>query len=494
MKHLLAIDQGTTSSRAIIFDEAGTLVASAQREFRQYFPQPGWVEHDAEEIWETQAATIVEVLAKTGLRPADLAAVGITNQRETTLVWDRRTGRPIARAIVWQDRRTAGFCQQLHEAEHEALIAEKTGLVLDAYFSASKLRWLLDHVPDARARATRGELAFGTIDSWLVWKLTGGKLHITDASNASRTMLVNLATGDWDDDLLALFDVPRALLPEIRDSSEVYAKASEVVPGVPIAGMAGDQQAALFGQACLQPGMAKNTYGTGCFMLLQTGAERVRSRQRLLSTIAWRLGGRIEYALEGSVFVAGAAVQYLRDGLGLIRSAAEIEKLATSVPDNGGVYFVPAFVGLGAPYWDPHARGAILGLTRGTGPAHIARAVVEAIAHQVTDVLDAMQADTGLRIKELRVDGGAAVNDLLMQFQANLLDCPVVRPRTVETTALGAACLAGLGVGLYRTPAEIAAHWSEERRFVPAMDSSCRAAHRESWRRAVERARSWVVA
>ena len=494
MKHLLAIDQGTTSSRAIIFDEAGTLVASAQREFRQYFPQPGWVEHDAEEIWETQAATIVEVLAKTGLRPADLAAVGITNQRETTLVWDRRTGRPIAPAIVWQDRRTAGFCDELRTAGHESLITDKTGLVLDAYFSASKLRWLLDHVPDARTRATRGELAFGTIDSWLVWKLTGGKLHITDASNASRTMLVNLATGDWDDDLLALFDVPRALLPEIRDSSEVYAKASEVVPGVPIAGMAGDQQAALFGQACLQPGMAKNTYGTGCFMLLQTGAERVRSRQRLLSTIAWRLGGRIEYALEGSVFVAGAAVQYLRDGLGLIRSAAEIEKLATSVPDNGGVYFVPAFVGLGAPYWDPHARGAILGLTRGTGPAHIARAVVEAIAHQVTDVLDAMQADTGLRIKELRVDGGAAVNDLLMQFQANLLDCPVVRPRTVETTALGAACLAGLGVGLYRTPAEIAAHWSEERRFVPAMDSSCRAAHRESWRRAVERARSWVVA
>lgn len=494
MKHLLAIDQGTTSSRAIVFDESGALIASAQREFRQSFPQPGWVEHDAEEIWTTQAATIVDVLAKAGLRSSDLAAVGITNQRETTLVWDRRTGQPIAPAIVWQDRRTAGFCEQLQAAGHAALIAEKTGLVIDAYFSASKLRWLLDHVPGARARAERGELAFGTIDSWLVWKLTGGKHHLTDATNASRTMLSNIATGNWDDELLALFGVPRSLLPEIRDSSEVYANASEVIPGVPIAGIAGDQHAALFGQACLQPGMAKNTYGTGCFMLMQTGAERVRSRQRLLSTIAWKLKGKIEYALEGSVFIAGAAVQYLRDGLGLIRHASEIEKLATSVPDNGGVYFVPAFVGLGAPYWDPHARGAILGITRGTGPAHIARAAVEAIAHQVTDVLDAMQADTGLRLKELRVDGGAAVNDLMMQFQANLLDCPVVRPRTVETTALGAAYLAGLGVGLYRTREEIAARWAEEKRFIPSMDPTCRASHRDGWHRAVERSRAWVSA
>lgn len=493
MRYLLAIDQGTTSSRTIVLDETGTPVATAQREFRQYFPQPGWVEHDADEIWETQAATITEALVRANLRPADIAAIGITNQRETTVVWDRSTGRPIAPAIVWQDRRTAAFCEELRAAGHDHVIAEKTGLVIDAYFSASKLRWLLDHVPGARTRAGRGELAFGTIDSWLVWKLTGGKVHITDASNASRTMLANLATGDWDDDLLELFDVPRALLPEIRDSSEVYASATEVVPGVPLAGIAGDQQAALFGQGCLQPGMAKNTYGTGCFMLMHTGTERVRSHQRLLATIAWRLNGRLEYALEGSVFVAGAAVQYLRDGLGLIRHASEIEALATSVPDNGGVYFVPAFVGLGAPYWDPHARGTILGLTRGSGPAHICRAAVEAIAHQVTDVLDAMQADTGLRLKELRVDGGAAVNNLLMQFQADLLDCPVVRPRTVETTALGAACLAGLAVGLYASPAEIAARWAEERRFAPAMAGPTRITHRTNWSRAVERSRGWAA-
>ena len=493
MKYILAIDQGTTSSRSIVFDEAGVPVASAQREIRQHFPQPGWVEHDAEEIWRTQSATIIEALAKANLQARDLAAIGISNQRETTVVWDRRTGRPIAPAIVWQDRRTAAFCEQLHADGHAALIAEKTGLVIDAYFSGSKLRWLLDHVPGAHARAISGELAFGTIDSWLVWKLTGGKCHLTDASNASRTMLFNLATGDWDDELLALFGVPRAVLPQIRDSSEVYATASEIVPGVPIAGMAGDQQAALFGQGCIQPGMAKNTFGTGCFMLMHTGAERVRSRQRLISTVAWRIGGRLEYALEGSVFVAGAVVQYLRDGLGLIRHASEIEKLATSVPDNGGVYFIPAFVGLGAPYWDPHARGAILGLTRGTSAAHIARAAVEAIAHQVTDVLDAMQADTGLRLKELRVDGGAAVNNLLMQFQADLLDCPVVRPRSVETSALGAAFLAGLAVGLYRSPEEIAARWKEERRFFPAMTAAARAYHRENWCRAVGRSRGWAT-
>ena len=494
MSFLLAIDQGTTSSRTIIFDEAGAPVASAQREFRQHFPQPGWVEHDAEEIWETQAATVTDALARANLRPADIAAIGITNQREATVVWDRRTGKPIARAIVWQDRRTTAYCDQLRAAGHDAMIAEKTGLVIDAYFSASKLRWLLDHVPGARARAIRGELAFGTIDSWLVWKLTGGKLHVTDASNASRTMLVNLTTGDWDGDLLALFDVPRSLLPEIRNSSEVYARATEIAPGVRIAGIAGDQQAALFGQGCLQPGMAKNTYGTGCFMLMHTGAERVRSQRRLLTTIAWRLGGRLEYALEGSVFSAGAAVQYLRDGLGLIRHASEIETLANSVADNGGVYFVPAFVGLGAPYWDPRARGTIIGLTRGTGPAHICLAAIEAIAHQVTDVLHAMQADTGLTLKELRVDGGAAVNNLLMQFQADLLECPVVRPRTVETTALGAAHLAGLAVGLYNSPAEIAACRAEARRFVPAMEPAARTVHRTHWSRAVERSRAWAAA
>jgi glycerol kinase len=493
MKHLLAIDQGTTSSRAIVFDETGTPVASAQREIRQHYPRPGWVEHDPDEIWETQAATILAALAQAGLRAADLAAVGITNQRETTLVWDRRTGRPVAPAIVWQDRRTAAYCAELRAAGHEDLVAERTGLVLDAYFSAGKLRWLLDHVPGAREHAERGELAFGTIDSWLVWKLTGGRHHLTDASNASRTMLMNLATGDWDEELCALFAIPRSLLPEIRDSSEVYATASEIVPGVPIAGIAGDQQAALFGQACLHPGMAKNTYGTGCFMLLHTGGERIRSRQRLLTTIAWRIGGRLEYALEGSVFVAGAAVQYLRDALGLIRHAAEIEKLAMSVPDNGGVYFVPALAGLGAPHWDPHARGTILGLTRGTGAAHIARATLEAIAHQVTDVLEVMQADTGLRLKELRVDGGAAVNDFLMQFQADLLDCPVVRPRTVETTAYGAACLAGLAVGLHQSPAGLGACWSEERRFIPGLGATARAAHRRDWSRAAERARAWAT-
>jgi len=493
MKYLLAIDQGTTNSRTIVFDGTGAPVASAQREIRQRFPQPGWVEHDAEEIWETQAATIRDALAQAGRPARDVAALGITNQRETTVVWDRRTGRPIAPAIGWQDRRTAAFCEALRAAGHEALIAEKTGLVIDAYFSASKLCWLLDNVPGARARAARGELAFGTIDTWLVWQLTGGRLHITDASNASRTMLVNLATGEWDEELLALFDVPRVLLPAIRDSSEVYGTASEVVPGVPIAGIAGDQQAALFGQACLQPGMAKNTYGTGCFMLMHTGAERVRSRQRLLNTIAWRIAGRLDYALEGSVFIAGAAVQYLRDALGLIRHASEIEQLATAAPDNGGVYFVPAFAGLGAPYWDPAARGALLGLTRGTGAAHIARAALEAIAHQVSDVLCAMEADTGLRVKELRVDGGAAVNHLLMQFQADLLDCPVVRPRTVETTALGAACLAGLAVGLYRTSADVGARWVGERRFVPAMTAAARQAHRQGWSRAVERARAWVT-
>lgn len=494
MKYLLAIDQGTSSSRSIIFDSLGTPIASAQREFPQYFPQPGWVEHDPEEIWQSLAATITEVLAKARLRPSDLAAIGITNQRETTLIWDRKTGRPIAPAIVWQDRRTAGDCDRLRDAGHADFVARKTGLVIDAYFSASKIRWLLDHVPGASARAEAGELAFGTIDSWLVWKLTGGTTHVTDASNASRTMLVDIASGRWDSELLKLFSVPRALLPEIRNSSEVYATATEVVPGVVIAGIAGDQQAALFGQACLQPGMAKNTYGTGCFMLMHTGTERVYSQQRLLSTIAWQIDGRIEYALEGSVFVAGAVVQYLRDALGLIRNASEIESLARSVPDNGGVYFVPAFVGLGAPYWDPDARGTLLGLTRGTGAGHVARAAIEAIAHQVTDVLRAMEADTGIHLKELRVDGGAAANDLLMQFQADLLNCPVVRPSTVETTALGAACLAGLAVGVFREPAEIAARWREEKRFVPKMEPATRDAYRRNWQRAIERARAWNVA
>jgi glycerol kinase len=491
VKPLLALDQGTTSSRAIVFDETGAIVASAQREFRQSFPQPGWVEHDAEEIWATQAATIREVLAKTGLAPAALAAVGITNQRETTVLWHRGSGVPVAPAIVWQDRRTSGFCAALIAAGHGPMIQEKTGLVIDAYFSASKLRWLLDQVPGARAQAEAGDLAFGTIDTWLVWKLTGGRLHLTDPSNASRTMLFNLQTGTWDDELLALFGIPRAVLPEIRASSEVYATASEVIPGVPIAGIAGDQQAALFGQACTQPGMVKNTYGTGCFMLMQTGAKPMRSRHRLLSTVAWRIGGHTEYALEGSVFIAGAVVQYLRDSLGLIRTSAEVETLAASVPDSGGVYFVPAFVGLGAPHWDQRARGAILGLTRGSNAGHIARAALEAIAFQVADVLRAMEADTGLALKELRVDGGAVRNDLLMQFQADLLGCPVVRPRVTETTALGAACLAGLAVGVFSSPAQIADQWAEDRRFVAGDAATGSALRYRGWHKAVARVGQW---
>ena len=474
-----------------MFDETGAIVASAQREFRQSFPQPGWVEHDAEEIWATQAATIREVLAKTGLAPAALAAVGITNQRETTVLWHRGSGVPVAPAIVWQDRRTSGFCAALTAAGHGPMIQEKTGLVIDAYFSASKLRWLLDQVPGARAQAEAGDLAFGTIDTWLVWKLTGGRLHLTDPSNASRTMLFNLQTGTWDDELLALFGIPRAVLPEIRASSEVYATASEVIPGVPIAGIAGDQQAALFGQACTQPGMVKNTYGTGCFMLMQTGAKPMRSRHRLLSTVAWRIGGHTEYALEGSVFIAGAVVQYLRDSLGLIRTSAEVETLAASVPDSGGVYFVPAFVGLGAPHWDQRARGAILGLTRGSNAGHIARAALEAIAFQVADVLRAMEADTGLALKELRVDGGAVRNDLLMQFQADLLGCPVVRPRVTETTALGAACLAGLAVGVFSSPAQIADQWAEDRRFVAGDAATGSALRYRGWHKAVARVGQW---
>ena len=439
MKYILALDQGTTSSRAIVFNQGGAAVAVAQKEFRQIFPQPGWVEHDANEIWATQSGVAAEVLARAGLQPADLAAIGITNQRETTVVWERATGRPIAHAIVWQDRRTAAFCDALKRDGHAPFIQRQTGLVVDAYFSASKLRWLLDHVPGARARAEAGELAFGTIDSWLMWKLTGGAAHVTDASNASRTMLCNLHTGDWDEELLQLFGVPRAILPAVRGSSEIYGEATGPLAGIPIAGLAGDQQAALFGQVCTRPGMVKNTYGTGCFMLMHTGAQPVASRHQLLTTIAWRIGGRTEYALEGSVFIAGAAIQWLRDGLGLIKSARDVEALAASVPDTGGVYFVPAFAGLGAPHWDAYARGAIAGLTRGTTAAHLARAALESIAFQSADLVRAMEADSGIALRELRVDGGACVNNLLMQFQADLLGVPVARPKVFETTALGAA-------------------------------------------------------
>ena len=489
MNYILALDQGTTSSRAIVFDHAGAVCGVAQKEFRQHFPRPGWVEHDADEIWATQFGVAAEAMQTARLGPRDIAAIGITNQRETTVVWDRATGRPIAPAIVWQDRRTAGFCDQLKSDGLQPLIQQKTGLVLDAYFSGSKLRWILDQVPGARRDAEAGRLAFGTIDSWLVWKLTGGRVHVTDFSNASRTMLCNIATGEWDDELLELLRIPRALLPRIARSSEVYGESEAF--GIPIAGIGGDQQAALFGQACTQPGMVKNTYGTGCFMLMHTGDRPTPSRNNLLTTAAWDIGGRREYALEGSIFMAGATVQWLRDGLEIVPNASAVEALAASVPDNGGVFFVPAFAGLGAPHWDAYARGMMIGLTRGTTRAHIARAALEGIAFQVADVLAAMEADAGIRLKELRVDGGASANNLLMQFQADILGVPVVRPAIRETTALGAAYLAGLAVGYWRDVAEIAGQWQAERRFEPAMAPASRDALRATWTRAVERARAW---
>ena len=494
MPYVLALDQGTTSSRALLFDHAGTVKAVAQREFAQHFPEPGWVEHDPNEIWSTQAGVAAEAVTRAGIAGDQVAAVGITNQRETTVVWDRRTGEPVYNAIVWQDRRTAGYCDRLREGGHEALLRERTGLVLDPYFSATKVRWILDNVDGAREAARAGHLAFGTIDSWLVWKMTDGAHHLTDATNASRTLLYNLHTGGWDDDLLELFDVPRSMLPEVRASSEVYGETAGTVLAhrIPIAGIAGDQHAALFGQMCTEPGMVKNTYGTGCFMLMNTGETPVRSENDLVSTVAWEAGGRTEFALEGSIFVAGAVVQWLRDGLGLIRSSGEVEELAARVPDNGGVYLVPAFTGLGAPHWDPYARGTIVGLTRGSTAAHIARAALESIAYQTSDVLRAMASDSGLEIPELRVDGGATANDLLMQFQADLLGVPVVRPRVTETTALGAAYLAGLAVGFWADRAEIAAQWQVDRRFEPAMSSDQRAALTESWTRALERARGWA--
>ena len=490
MQHILALDQGTTSSRAIVFDHAGSVVASAQREFRQIFPKPGWVEHDAEEIWESQFSVAVEVLRKAGLRADDIAAIGITNQRETTVLWDRATGRPVANAIVWQDRRTAGACDRLKARGLAPLLARKTGLVPDAYFSATKLAWLLEHVPGARAAARAGRLAFGTMDSWLAWKLTGGARHLTDASNASRTMLFNLRTGAWDEELLELFRVPRAVLPEVRPSSEVYGHTTLLGGKIPLAGIAGDQQAALFGQVCTRPGMVKNTYGTGCFMLMHTGTKPVKSRKKLLTTVAWRIGERTEFALEGSIFIAGAVVQWLRDGLGIIGSSAEVEALAASVPDSGGVSLVPALAGLGAPHWDPHARGLITGLTRGTTRAHLARAALEGIAFQVADVLRVMELDAGVKLRELRVDGGATVNNLLLQFQADVLGVPVVRAKTAEATALGAAYLAGLATGFWRDQAEIAAHWQAGDRFAPQLKPAARRARLAQWDRALQRALS----
>jgi glycerol kinase len=491
MKYILALDQGTTSSRAIIFDHQGAIVSVAQQEFRQIFPKPGWVEHDANEIWATQSNVAGEAILKAKLTANDIAAIGITNQRETTVVWERSTGKPIHNAIVWQDRRTASACDRLKSRGLANGIRRKTGLVVDAYFSGTKLQWILDHVPGARARAKAGELAFGTIDSWLVWNLTGGKVHITDASNASRTMLYNLHTGDWDDELLKLLNVPRSVLPEVRDSSEVYGETSLFGAQIPIAGIAGDQQAALFGQVCARPGMVKNTYGTGCFMLMNTGTKPIASKNNLLTTVAWRIGGRTEYALEGSIFIAGAVVQWLRDGLGVIKSSGEVESLALQAPDNGGVYLVPAFAGLGAPHWDQYARGLVAGLTRGSTSAHLARAALESIAYQVSDVLQAMQADSKIKLKELRVDGGACANNLLMQFQADLLGVPVVRPRISETTALGAAYLAGLATGYWKDQKEIATQWQVDRKFLPAMKSARRTELFKGWTKALKRAKAW---
>jgi glycerol kinase len=493
MKHLMALDQGTTSSRAIVFDQGGSIVAVAQKEFRQIFPKPGWVEHDASEIWSSQAGVIAEVLAAAGVKGGDIEAIGITNQRETTVVWDRATGRPVCNAIVWQDRRTAGHCDRLKADGKAALFRNKTGLVLDAYFSGTKIAWILDNVPDVRARAERGELAFGTVDSWLVYKLTGGKLHVTDPSNASRTLLYNIHTGAWDDELLAVLNVPRSMLPEVRSSSEVYGEVAppSELEGVPIGSLIGDQQAATMGQVCTEPGLAKNTYGTGCFFLMNTGGEAIESKNQLLTTVAWGRDGQTTYALEGSVFVGGAIVQWLRDGLKLIPSAPKIEALASGVEDNGGVYFVPALTGLGAPHWDPYARGAILGITRGTTEAHIARAALEGIAFQVADLVQAMESDSGAGLKELRVDGGAAANDLLMQIQADILQTPVVRPTVLETTALGAAYLAGLATGYYKSIDDVRSHWQADRTFEPKLGAGEAQALRAQWHRAVDRARGW---
>jgi glycerol kinase len=492
MKYLLALDQGTTSSRALVIDNTGKVVGVAQKEFTQIFPQPGWVEHDANEIWASQIGVAADALGRAGASSSDIAAIGITNQRETTVVWDRKTGEPIHNAIVWQDRRTAGFCDKLRADGYDNLIQEKTGLVIDAYFSGTKVNWLLDNVPGARQRAERGELAFGTIDSWLIWKLTNGAVHVTDESNASRTMFLNIHTRDWDDELLKVLNVPRSVLPHVKSSSEVYGESTGVLAGIPIAGIAGDQQSALFGQMCTKPGMAKNTYGTGSFMLMNTGTEAVPSKNKLVTTIAWRRAGETLYALEGSVFITGAVVQWLRDGLKIIRTAPEIEALALSVPDNGGVYFVPAFVGLGAPHWDAYARGTIIGLTRGTTSGHIARAAIEGIAYQVADVLLAMRADSGIKLAELRVDGGACSNNHLMQFQADILGIPVVRPNNTETTALGSAYLAALAVGYYKTLDELEALWKIDRLFEPKMSADQREKLQAEWTKALGRAKAWL--
>jgi glycerol kinase len=492
-KYILSFDQGTTSSRAIVFNKQGEVVSVAQKEFTQFFPEPGWVEHDANEIWYTQLGVAAEAVVKAGLSTQDIAAIGITNQRETTVVWDRATHQPIHKAIVWQDRRTASYCDELKRQGHAEDIQKRTGLIPDAYFSATKVKWILDNVEGAREKANRGELCFGTVDAWLLFKLTNGKVHATDVTNASRTMLYNINSLQWDEEMLKLFDIPAAILPEVRSSSEIYGYTDQVLTGtnIPISGIAGDQQAALFGQMCTQPGMVKNTYGTGCFMLMNTGTQPILSKNNLLTTIAWKIGDTTTYALEGGVFIAGAVVQWLRDGLGIIKTSAEVEKLAASVEDNGGVYFVPSFAGLGAPYWNQHARGTMMGITRGTTAAHIARASIESIAFQTMDVLQAMNADASIPIKQIRVDGGATVNDLLMQFQSDMLECSVVRPKITETTAAGAAYLAGLAIGLWKDLAEIEQYWKEERTFEPSIETTKRQKQILKWHTAVKAAQVW---
>lgn len=493
-QYILALDQGTTSSRSIVFDKKGNIVSVAQREFKQIFPQPGWVEHNAEEIWSTQSSTIAEALAKADIGMKQVAGIGITNQRETTVVWDRKTGKPVYHAIVWQDRRTSKYCDELKSAGKAKMIQQKTGLVIDAYFSATKLKWILDNVDGAREKAEKGDLAFGTIDCWLVWKLTEGSVHITDVTNASRTMLLDIHSCQWDDDLLKLFDIPESMLPEVKPSSEVYGKTTKIFPEahVPIAGIAGDQQAALFGQMCTKKGMVKNTYGTGCFMLMNTGTEAIESKNNLLTTVAWNVNGKTQYALEGSVFIAGAVVQWLRDGLKIISKSSEVETLAGTVKDSDGVYIVPAFAGLGTPHWNQHARGSVFGLTRGSTDAHIARAALDSIAFQTYDVLKAMEADAGISIAELRVDGGATVNNGLMQFQSDLLNTKVIRPKVTETTALGAAYLAGLAVGFWKNIDEIQDQWQVDKEFSPSMKEEKRKNLINGWQKAVKATIAWT--
>jgi glycerol kinase len=491
--YILALDQGTTSSRAIVFDKNGNIISVAQKEFRQIFPQPGWVEHDPEEIWSTQLGVAAEAITKAGLTAEHIHAIGITNQRETTVVWERSTGKPIYNAIVWQDRRTADFCDELKRKNLHILIQKRTGLVVDAYFSATKIKWILDNVEGARAKAEKGELCFGTVDTWLLWNLTKGQVHATDVSNASRTMLMNLETLQWDGELQKIFDVPGNMLPQIRSSSEIYGTTQNILTAknIPIAGIAGDQQSALFGQLCTQPGMVKNTYGTGCFMLMNTGEKLIHSHNNLLTTVAWKINGKTEYALEGSVFIAGAVVQWLRDGLKIIRNSSEVEALAATVKDSEGVYIVPAFAGLGAPYWNQHARGTMVGLTRGTTAAHIAKASLDSIAYQTTDVLKAMEADAGIEIKELRVDGGATVNNTLMQFQSDVLNTIVVRPKVTETTALGAAYLAGLATGYWNSIDELQQQWQVDRKFESSMNDETRTALYNRWLKAVKAAQTF---